>query len=385
MRQKYNFYPFTVPAFMGLAFSLSACFQTSSTLSQAPASNGSSPEGSAQTGQAQSATGDSTSSSSNSTSIPGGARAAKIIFRQSSSSGSFDSAPSTGTRNNPGNGHQAKRVFNADGSLLSSGGPTASSWPKWLSGFEIGISGASNTAAPNSDCARFAATSESVNDSSCQFDTDRDGAFDAGDVTQCGAPDGYFRVSEYDCTKSGSSTNAGNGGPTDGVYLRATFNRDSSILGTNENILVILEYAASVLNSAASEPSTCFSSGVFSPTREGCTDQLWQAFMKHTPFEVVQPYMMIAPPATHVVNRTQGHFGGLAQSKQFILPLSGDTDITVLQLSRIKGPKNLQTAFATESTDAFTMFCSNEGDPNATANSAGCVGMVFYSMTFIRM
>ncbi len=328
-----------------------------------------------------------TTTTTTSTSVPSGARAVKIIFKQSSSSGSFDSAPSTGTINNPGNGHQAQRVFNADGSLLASGGPTSSNWPKWFSGFEIGISGTSNAGAKNSDCARFAATGESA-DTECQYDDAGNGSPTAGVFTDCGGPDGYLRVSEYDCTKSSSIALQGNGGPTDGVYLRATFNRSSTYLGSSENILVVLEYAASSLNNAASDPSNCFQSGTFTPTREGCADQLWQIFMKHTAYEVVQPYLMLAPPSTHVVDRKNGHFGGSAGSKQFILPLSGDSDLSVLQVSRIRGPKNLETPTstgATESTDAFTMFCAKSGDPGESANSAGCVGMVFYSMTFIRM
>jgi hypothetical protein len=365
---------------LAAAWSLSGCFVQPSSLPGTPSDT------SARTPAAagSSSPGTSAAETSGSSSLPGGARAAKIIFTQSSSSGSFDSAPSTGTINSPGNGHQAKRVFNADGSLLASGGPTASAWPKWLSGVEIGISGASNSGAKSSDCARFTATNESSNSTGCQKDSDRDGTADAG-TTPCGAPDGYFRVSEYDCTKSSTLALNGNGGPTDGVYIRANFSRDTSSLGSNENILVTLEYSANFLNSAASDPSTCFQGGVFHPTREGCSDQLWQIFLKHTAYEVVQPYLMLAPAPTHVVDRANGHFGGNPGSKQFILPLSGDASLSVLQISRIQGPKNEETPGAIESSDALSTFCSRGGDPTQAANSAGCVGMVFHSMTFIRM
>jgi hypothetical protein len=378
-------FPAGLPIATALLLMLSGCFVTPESLKTTAATDGTA---SSRTPSSSSSSTPVTTAADTSTSVPSGARAAKIIFRQSSSSGSFDSAPSTGTINSPGTGHQAKRVFNADGSLLASGGPTASTWPKWLSGIEIGISGASNTGAKNPDCARFAATNESTEGSQCSFDTDRDG--EADDGTDCGAPDGYLRVSEYDCTKSASIALNGNGGPTDGVYIRATFSRDTANLGASENILVMLEYSANFLNGAAPEPSKCFTSGTFTPTREGCSDQLWQIFMKHTAYEVVQPYLMLTPGPTHVVDRANGHFGGNPGSKQFILPFSGDSNLSVLQISRIQGPKNLETsdfsaAPTAESTDALTTFCSNSLNPTEIANSAGCVGMVFHSLTFIRM
>ncbi|MGZ6311761.1 MAG: hypothetical protein ACXWOH_14085, partial [Bdellovibrionota bacterium] len=253
-------------------------------------------------------------------SVAAGARAAKIIFRQSNPSGSFDSSPAGGTPAVPGSGQQANRVFNADGSLLATKG--SSSWPAWLSSVEIGVSGANNTSSTNGPCAAFASAAEAA-----ATNCDWQGGGAGG--KPCGAPAGIFRVSEFDC--QGTTVN-GNGGPSDGVYIRAFFNRAN--LGTQENIMVVVEYAASDLNPAPALPTNCFSGGIFSP--ENCSDQTWKIFMKHSGTEVVQPFLMLIPPAFASVNSTTNSGGSGTGTRQFILPMSGDANLSVMQVSRIK-------------------------------------------------
>lgn len=313
--------------------------------------------------------------SSSSTAIASGTRAAKIIFKESSTSGSFSTAPSNGTKNSPGNGHQAVRLFNPDNSLLASGGPTVSAWPKWITGVEIGISGASNPASPNRDCARFSASGESTS-TLCDVDLDST----TTNSVPCGAPDGYLRVAEYECTRSSSLTTTGNGGPNDGVYIRIGLSRDTSVLGSSENLMGVLEYSANALNSGAVEPSTCLTDGAFNPANPGCSDQVYQLFVKHNAYEVVQPFLMLAPPSTNFVDKTLKRIGGGVGSKQFMIPLAADAGLKFIQISRIRALLNDE-----DTASDFTNYCTEAGASSGTQNSALCVGMVFYSLTLYRM
>ncbi len=306
----------------------------------------------------------SSSSSSASYTPAAGARAAKIIFKQHNPAGSFDAPNATGTAPVPASGHSATRVFNADGSLLAAS-PSAGTWPKWIYKVEIGISGSSNTAATNVNCARFAANNEDT-DNKCEPTASGSGSID------CGAASGLFRVSEYDCTKSPSATN-GNGGPNDGVYFRVYFNR--SQLSASENVLAVLEYASSVLNPAPAQPTSCFSGGIFTPTSANCSDMTWQIYLKHNEYEIVQPYLMLVPPAFGHVNADLNTLGSGVSTKQFFLPLAGDANLTVAQVSRIRALPNTTTDFQN--------IC--DPDLDGIGNSPLCVGMILYSLTLVRI
>lgn len=304
-----------------------------------------------------------------STTVTGGARAVKILFK-ATSGGSFNAAPAGGTAAAVGSGLQAQRVFNPDGSLLASG-TASSTWPAWLSSFEIGISGTSNSSAKDPNCAKFASSTEAT-DLSCDFGN-------GSGTSPCGAPPSQFRVSEVDCSLGSPAASNGNGGPSDGVYLRAKFNR--SQLGSSENILVVMEYSASALNPAPSNPTTCFQGGAFTP--EACSDFVWKAYLKHSSSELVQPYLLLVPPTFASVLVTvaptplagaQGSGTGIA-AKQFFLPLAADSNLTELQITRrqsnFPSPTNLKA------------FCTPTG--TIPGNSPLCAGMVFYSLTFYRM
>ncbi len=324
-------------------------------------------------GEVQLTTSTTTSSPTTSTSasVPSGPRAARIIFKNSYPNGSFDTAPSAGTIVTPGSGHTATRIFNADGSLLAQGGPTSSAWPSWLQGVEIGISGGDNSSATNSNCARFAVTNE--NTTTCDYDPSS-----TNSATPCGAQAGLFRVSEFDCVNGGATQ--GNGGPNDGVYVRAYFSRDSAKLGANENILAVLEYSSAGLRKSASDPTSCFSGGSFSPTQANCADFVWNVFLKHNAYEVVQPYLMLIPPAFGVADFANTTGAAAVGSKQFIIPLAADSGINTVQLSRIWGMPVGTTA---HSGQTFQQTCDSNGDN--TGNSPHCVGVVLHTLTFFRM
>jgi hypothetical protein len=304
-----------------------------------------------------------------------GANAVKILF-QTSANGSFD-APSdaNGTAPNPGNGLQAVRIFKADNSPLASGGPSGTGWPKWFTSFEMGLSGSRNTSAIKSSCAKFADASESAT-TNCNLGN--------SSFSSCGAAAGQFRISESDCKGSG----VGNGGPADELYFRAVFNRTPSSqgLGTTENLMVVIEYTATGLNPAPTDPTACLSGGTFNP--ENCADYVWRAFLKKTPTDNTLPFLLIVPPvySSVLIMPTPGassvpYPGGAASmlvSKQFILPLATDQTLTTLQISRtgsLGGNDPLKSN--------LDNYCN--ANRTADANTPLCSGMVFYSITFYRI
>lgn len=316
-------------------------------------------------------------------SIPGGAMAAKFIFKNSYPDGSFKAYSGTGTTATPGSGHQATSVFNPDGSLLSSSNTKDNAaWPKWVKSLEIGISGATNTAAANANCARFAGATESTQKCCFRFTN----SCDATEQFNCGTQSGLFRVSEKDCMSS--TINDGTGGPNDGVYIRIVLDRSTTYLGASENIMAVVEYAAASLRPAPQDPTKCFVNGKFTPTNVGCSDFSWQLFLKHSTTEVVQPFMTMIPPTPFALKTNASNVSGAAlianstvnaggvASKQFVLPISRDSGLNTIQFSRITAMPT--TTVIDKDGYTFANYCS-------VSNSPLCVGLVIYSITLYRM
>ena len=247
---------------------------------------------------------------------------------------------------------------------MASGGKSASGWPKWLTGFEIGISGSNNAAATNANCARFAASDEDT-ETLCNWDRATGTA-----STSCGAPGSLFRVSEFDCGRDTITT--GTGGGSDGVYFRATFSRDTAYLSAWENILVVLEYASATLHGSPAKPTSCFTRGYFDPSQTDCSDMSWQIFMKHSASEVVQPFLLLTPPALGTVDATNNRGGANPGTKQFIMPFATDGNLNTLQISRIRALAN------DGATGSYYTTCNGASNPS---NSALCMGMVLYALT----
>ncbi|MCM2279227.1 MAG: hypothetical protein NDJ89_14215 [Oligoflexia bacterium] len=285
-----------------------------------------------------------TASPTPATIVTGGARAARIIFKQSANpeGGSFDAPALSGIQ-------YAQRVFDASGALLSS-------WPQWLSSVELGITGTSAETDKKSYCARFATSTEYA--SPCNLG--------AGQIN-CGAPDSYYRISEHDCAKlTGESV----GDDSSGVFIRATFNRDAAVLGTGENIMAVLEYAASAANAAPADPASCFENGALKPAN--CNELVWQSYLKATPSETVSPFLLLFPPVQH----NPGSNGPGFATRQIFLPLAGNPTLKIFQLNRIKSVIQNQAAF-----DAA---CAPSG-ANSAASSPYCTGAVFIALTFHRI
>jgi hypothetical protein len=110
----------------------------------------------------------------------------------------------------------------------------------------------------------------------------------------------------------------------------------------------------------------------------------WEIYIKHTTSEVVQPFMLLVPPAlAHVnTNTTTGASGTGVMSKQIVIPLAGDSNLTTLQISRIKAIPT--PANPTTDNGVYNTTC-NPNLGSGSNNSAMCLGMVFYSITFYRI
>ena len=177
----------------------------------------------------------------------------------------------------------------------------------------------------------------------------------------------------------------GTGGASDGVYFRANFSRNTTYLANSENILVNLEYAATSVNPAPTNPISCFTGGQFTP--ELCSDFVWKAYIKHSPSEAVQPYLLLIPPTFGSVLGTVaggvGNGGTLVSTKQFIVPFAGDTSLTTLQVSRIQSNFPGDTTSCGNKAYNLQYYCTNNG--TVTGGTPLCAGVIFYSITFFRI
>jgi hypothetical protein len=315
-------------------------------------------------------------SASNTVSIPSGVKGFEVILK-SGASGSFTgSIPTNGTA--VGTGLAAVQLFDPkDGTTVLANGTSDANWPAWLNWVTIGLSGTNNASAPNPNCATFASATEQTQ-ANCSL---------GGNTVNCGANENQFRVSEVDCGYGAPGTATGNGGPNDGVYIQAYFNR--AYLGSTENIMMVVNYISSTFNPGASAnpnpaPTTpsCFSGGAFSPS--SCADFTWDVFMKHSPTEVVQPFMMFVPPIFNYLSATaQNTTGNTNATKQFIIPFSGDQTLNTIQLSRIN---SLLSSSPSTNTTTYLDACDAGVIRTSTgANSPLCAGIIFNSITFFRI
>lgn len=292
-----------------------------------------------------------------------GALAAKIIFKADTRTGSFNGA-SGGTVPGEGTGVQALRLFEPSETNTQ----IAAAKTKWIKRVELGVSGSANTGALYPNCAKFTHPSEA----SVMCNT----------TTPCAGPASYFRVSEKDCyVLSGTGCSNGTADPTgavckgtgkatDGIYVRVQFDRTTTLLEADENILAVLEYQASSLKRDPASPASCYTAlGLFDATRAECTDQVWQIFLRANLTADYSPFMMVVPPSQGWMDTTTDPdtMGGPRTTKQFILPIASDPALQYLQISRIRA----------NNSDSLMSNCSS--------NSPLCLGMVLYSLTLFRI
>jgi hypothetical protein len=218
--------------------------------------------------------------------------------------------------------------------------------PSWLRDFQLGIT--STTA--SSACATF-------------------GGSGSADVS------GFYRVSERNC---GSVANGTGDAGSDPVFFRAILDRDYTKFGSAENLLVQVEYQAGGLR-----PNTDLNGASFTNPEDGL-DQLWKIFTNTSLAlgSAGKPLSLFVPPnfAFCAANGTGNGPGSCAGNpsgapitvRQFLIPLSANPDVTVVQFSRIKSRIN-----ASGSGNYVSSFCTSSDSPL-------CLGMVIRSVTLMR-
>lgn len=319
-------------------------------------------------------------------SVASGGKIAKIIFTEGTT-GSFDPYSGNGTQNTASGGYAAVRFFDGANHVITR--------PSWLTSFRIGITG--NTTSTSTNCARFHKLAD-ANRPKCQYWLNTADILDPTKTWDhefsCQPQADYFQVSEWDCVNSVSVPN-GAGRPDDKVYLRATFSENTDYMTDSENILVTVEYEAAGLRTAESAlDGSCDTGTIFDPSK--CSGPSWQAFVSTTaklntlPVGVASagtPLGILTPPAfNYGLAKSRLDSYGLVK-KQFIIPIAAmrntSQSISVFQLSRMASQYKAVGA----GSDLFDAICGNVKDVGTTpyGNSPLCVGVVFRSITFMRM
>ncbi len=235
-------------------------------------------------------------------------------------------------------------------------GTTVIQKPSWITDVQLGITHVPT--ASGSKCATFGR-------SSGNFDVDR-----------------FYRVSEVDCGPPyGLSADL-----SSQIFLRVILNRDTAFLGTRENLMMQLEYRATGLRANSDGTNA-------SP--EMNLDQLWKVFWGQTLLSSASltPFSIFIPPNfAHWCRKGSGGYPGGAGDcegptagrsapavvKQILIPLASVPKNNVIQLQRVVGRGFTNPNYVTS-------FCTDTNAVGAGANSPLCLGLVFQSLTLLRM
>jgi|GEM_PF-1902615 len=242
----------------------------------------------------------------------------------------------------PGVSPMATGYFDLDGTTLI---PK----PSWISDVQVGVT---HLAGAGSACATFGRT----------------GAFDEPN---------FYRVSERDCASYASSTNASQ------VFIRIILNRDTAFLGTQENLMLQVEYQARGLR--ANSDGTNSSGGTIT-NPELALDQLWKVFWGQTLLSGVSssPFSIFIPP-NHAhwcksgsgsapdasCDAPAGNQRAPIVTRQILIPIASSPKQTVIQLQRVGGRGSSDPNYV-----------SGFGCPQ---DSPHCLGVVFRSLTVLRI
>ena len=145
--------------------------------------------------------------------------------------------------------------------------------------------------------------------------------------------------------------------------------------------MATLTYVATTMTAGPTTPTSCFPGNVFSPDTPGCSDMSWKSYLKNSGTTMPLPFMLIVPPSySYYSASTQSIVnGGTLATKQFYLPLGADSTLDTFQLSRV------QARATTLNTLNSNLSICAPIPHGAPWDSAMCLGMVFYSITFYRM
>lgn len=315
----------------------------------------------APSGVTQSSKAISSTTTSSGTRFAGGQKAAKIYLKKGAS-GTLTSYPTSVTipatnvtvpsEYNPAStvsynpGVKAERIFDLDGN---------ESKPSWLIDFTVGIT---HTTAGAGRCATFGGG----------------GTYDVADT---------FRASELDCAPAGVPV-VGSGSPLDPVFMRIILDRNTSYIGSNENLMIQVEYQASGM-----VPYTVQHAGIPSDP-DSVVDQLWKVFWS-AGWVSMKPFANFVPtnhafcstdasvvPGTTPCGSTS-YKGASIHTKQIIIPLSAYPSMNVIQFSRLRSWVTDDAATSGPASTNVSDLCG------ANPNSPLCLGVVVHSVTLQRI
>jgi hypothetical protein len=194
-----------------------------------------------------------------------------------------------------------------------------------------------------------------------------------------------FQTSEYGC--HGVAT--GTGGGTDRTFIRIILDRDQAYIGSKENLLLQLEYEATGFRlNPDNEDSGGGTSTSTNP--ETFVDQLWKVFSGTTLAATSGvPFSMLIPP-NHGFRLESGQgapftpvstFTSVNTVKQMVFPLASLTSAKYIQISRVRGGRRIFSS-GSQDTAYYNGAC---GSGAAATNNPRCLGVVFRSITLIRI
>jgi hypothetical protein len=234
-------------------------------------------------------------------------------------------------------------------------GTTSIAKPSWLIDFQMGIS-ATNA---SGECAGFGSGLNPLD------------------------PANFYRVSEFDCdsTSCNGGSCDGTGGGSDPVFFRIILDRDNTLIGSAENLMIQVEYQASGLH---------LNSDGTGATAEDNLDQLWKIHWNSSLAATATPksFGVFVPPNYSACLSSGSSNTGAPGScpdgvpntyrgspikvRQFIVPLSAYPDLKVIQFSRIK------SRITAAGLDNYVAdFCDS--------NEPLCLGLIVRSVTITRM
>jgi hypothetical protein len=308
-------------------------------------------------------------SGTSATRFASGTRAVKIITSDIATTGSFavpTALPIATPIPSPFPGYDGVTTYRPGVSAtqyFDVDGVTVIAQPTWLEDFQLGITNLPGTAG---SCATFGGT----------------GGADAS---------GFYRTSEVNC---GSVAGGTGNSLTDQAFVRIVLNRDVSLIGSAENLILQIEYQASSLRLNSDGNNT---------NPESDLDQLWKILWNSSLsslsaaniFSVFVPpnYAACLPGGSGAIangattNCVPGYQGAPTTVKQIIIPISAYPSLSVIQLTRMGGRINNTDTFPNASPVNYvgSGFLGNVSDTDCQTDSPLCLGVVIRSVMLMRL
>lgn len=244
----------------------------------------------------------STTSGTTSTSTSSSGINAIQIITKGDSSGSFDNsiAPVSG-----GVGAKATRIFNLDGSLISTG-----SIPAWYSESKVFLTSTRTTASANP-------ATPGTSDTPCSyFDSYNDNNPDT---------DGYYTIDGFNPSVAADIDQCAGTAASElnqlGMYIKV----DRRFMDSGDKFQLIVKAKPIDAPNTAPTASSCVVGGFFDGT--ACSNQLFTVSMRTAPYAATKPFYILFPSAKSLD----------LISESVLLPMNINSNWTTISIDRVKG------------------------------------------------